>query len=260
MDNIASRALARFVTLTIVTCAAASCTVNAWQIAIHNNAADPSLHAAPDDKDDTAPRPPNLLVIGASSLTSPVRLTELLRAMFESNEISMHIEGKYPQLDKVGAMLSSKPVWDYVVMDAWHLGRGPGEGGRASVPPEFPKAVAAFVKQVRAHSPKCKIILFPWWIPGGPKATNEGAMEVFDSCVEQAKLNKIWVATTGPAFMKAHLERPGLSISQSKTDAHPGIHGAYLNACSLFALITDTSPVGLPAELRITGSGGKKEV
>jgi hypothetical protein len=48
-----------------------------------------------------------------------------------------------------------------------------GEHG-ASVPPDFPKAVAAFVKEVRAHSPKCKIILFPWWIPGGPKATNEG--------------------------------------------------------------------------------------
>jgi hypothetical protein len=159
----------------------------------------------------------------------------------------------------VSEMLSSKQVWDYV-MDAWHLGRGPTDQGqgRASVPPDFPKAVAVFVKQVRAHSPKCKIILFPWWIPGGPRATNEGVMEVFHRCVEQAKVNNIWVATTGPAFMEARLERPDLRVTKSKTDAHPGTHGAYINACSLFAIIADKSPVGLPATLRIKGASGKK--
>src|SRR6266446_6661375 len=145
-------------------------------------------------------------------------------------------------------------------MDAWHLGRARADWGqgRASVPPDFPKAVAVFVKQVRAHSPKCKIILFPWWIPGGPKATNEGVMEVFHSCVDQAKVNNIWVATTGPAFMEARLERPDLHITKSKTDAHPGNHGAYVNACSLFAMIADQNPVGLPATLTITGTGGRK--
>ena len=38
---------------------------------------------------------------------------------------------------------------------------------------------ADFVKQVRAHSPECKIILIPWWIPRGPDATNEGVMKAF---------------------------------------------------------------------------------
>ena len=115
------------------------------------------------------------------------------------------------------------------------------------------------MKEVRTHSPDCKIILFPWWIPSGPKATNEGVMEVFNSCVEQAKENNIWVATTGPAFMEAGLERPDLQITKSKTDAHPGIHGAYINACSLFVIIADKSPVGLPATLRIEGASGEKE-
>jgi hypothetical protein len=121
------------------------------------------------------------------------------------------------------------------------------------VPPDFPRAVADFVKQVRAHSPHCKIILFPWWIPRGPTATNEGVMEVFHRCVEQARRNDIWVATTGPAFMEARLERPDLHVTVSKADAHPGIHGAYINACSLFAIITGQSPVGLPSTLRIPG-------
>jgi hypothetical protein len=51
--------------------------------------------------------------------------------------------------------------------------------------------VAAFVKQVRAHSPDCKIILFPWWIPRGPGASNEGVMNVFNRCVEAARRNDI---------------------------------------------------------------------
>ena len=207
-----------------------------------------------DDGADKTARRPNVLIVGASSLNSPpFPLTELVGAMLESKGNQMNLEGKFPQLDAVSQMLSSRQVWDYVIMDAWHLGRGPTGIGKADVPPDFPKAVAEFVKQVRAHSPNCKIVLFPWWIPGGPKATNEGVMEVFHRCVEEARLNDIWVATTGPAFMEARLERPDLHVTHSKTDAHPGIHGAYINACSLFAIITGKSPVGLPATLRMPG-------
>jgi hypothetical protein len=38
---------------------------------------------------------PNLLIIGASSLTSPVAQTELVGAMLESKEIRMNIEGNF---------------------------------------------------------------------------------------------------------------------------------------------------------------------
>ena len=173
----------------------------------------------------------------------------------------MNLEGDYPRLDAVTEILGSEKKWDYVVIDAWHLGREPVENdpARASVPPRFPQAVSAFVKEVRAHSPGCKIILFPWWIPRGPKVTNEGAMEVFRRCAEQAKANELWVATTGPAFMEARLERPDLKITVSKTDAHPGKEARYINVCSLYAIITDKSPVGLPAALEITSTDGKKK-
>jgi hypothetical protein len=213
-----------------------------------------------DQADKNAPRP-NVLIIGASSLTYPVELTRLVGAMLESRGIRMNLEGDYPRLDAVNEVLGSTKKWDYVVMDAWHLGREQVEKdpARASVPPGFPKAVSAFVKEVRAHSPGCKIILFPWWIPRGPKVTNEGAMEVFRSCVEQAKANKIWVATTGPAFMEARLERPDLKVTKSKTDAHPGKEGAYINACSLYAIITGKTPVGLPSTLEMKSTDGKKE-
>jgi len=251
MDKITRRFLVTFGVLMLATLAVLRA-AEAPRSATRRNA------TSDDQADQSAPRP-NVLVIGASSLNSPVAQTQLVGAMLESKDLHMNLYGKFPELDAVSEMLSSKPVWDYVIMDTWHLGRGPNEYGRANVPADFPKAVAVFVKQVRAHSPKCKIILFPWWIPGGPDATNEGAMEVFHHCAQQAKVNNIWVATTGPAFMEAGLERPDLHITKSKTDAHPGIHGAYINACSLFAILADRSPVGLPATLRIKGAGGKEE-
>jgi len=106
---------------------------------------------------------------------------------------------------------------DSLIMDAWQFKRG------ATDTPGFPDAVTAFVKQVRAHSPRCKIILFPWWLPGGPDATNEGVMKVFHRCVEAARQNDIQVATTGPAFTEARLARPDLRVTVSEQDAHPGI-------------------------------------
>jgi hypothetical protein len=251
MDKTARRILGTFRVLALATLALLY--ADPSQPASRGNA------ASDDQADKNAPRR-NVLIIGASSLTSPVELTRLLGAMLESNGIRMNLEGEYPRLDAVNEILGSTKKWDYVVIDAWHLGREQVEKdpARASVPPGFPKAVSAFVKEVRAHSPGCKIILFPWWIPRGPKVTNDGAMEVFRSCVEQAKANELWVATTGPAFMLARLERPDLKITVSKTDAHPGKEGAYINACSLYAIITDKSPVGLPATLEITSAAGKK--
>jgi hypothetical protein len=202
---------------------------------------------APDDKVDKTSERKNVLIIGASSLISPLGQPQLVGALLESKGAPMNVEGKFFGTETLDRMLSSRSRWDYVVMDAWQFRRGRTD------PPEFPDAVAAFVKQVRAHSPGCKIILFPWWIPRGPDATNEGVMKVFHRCVEAAKQNDLWVATTGPAFMEARLERRDLRITVSEEDAHPGMHGAYLSACSLFAILTGESPVGLPATLKIPG-------
>ena len=58
--------------------------------------------------------------------------------------------------------------------------------------------------------------------------------------------------------MEAKLARPNLNIVKSKTDRHPGNHGAYLLACSLFAIIADKSPVGLPATLSLASPDGTK--
>jgi hypothetical protein len=228
------------------------------------NAAEPPLPRSAPSSEDQVPKAAcrqNALVIGASSLNSPVPQAQLVEAMLASSGIPMDFDSKFPDLDAVEELLKTKGKWDFVVLDAWHLGRTKADWGKggAAVPADFPKAMARFVKEVRAHSPECKIILFPWWIPGGPKATKEGAMEVFQSCVEAGKSNRIWVATTGPAFMEALLDRPDLHITKSKTDGHPGKEGAYLNACSLYAIIAGKTPVGLPATLSLAADDGKKE-
>lgn len=200
-----------------------------------------------DSNDEKTAKPKNVLIIGASSLFSSLGQPQLVDALLASKKMPMNVEGKFFGTETLDKMLSSRKVWDYVIMDAWQFKRGGTDA------PGFPDAVNAFVKQVRGHSPDCKIILFPWWIPDGPDATNEGVMKVFHQCAEAARPNKIWVATTGPAFMEARLARPDLKVTVSKEDAHPGMHGAYINACSLYAILTGESPVGLPATLKVPG-------
>jgi hypothetical protein len=195
--------------------------------------------------DEKVPKEKNVIIIGRSSLRPP--LAQHLSALLESHKTPMNVEEGHFGARSVDQMLNSRRDWDYVIMDAWQFQRG------ATDAPGFPDAVTAFVKEVRAHSPQCQIILFPWWIPSGRDATNEGVMKVFERCVEAARPHDIWVATTGPAFMEARLARPDLRVTVSDQDAHPGIHGAYINACSLFAILTGESPVGLPTTLKIPG-------
>src|SRR5215208_6956922 len=83
----------------------------------------------------------NLLIIGASSLISPLGQPQLVGALLESKGTPINVEGKFFGTETVERMLSSKKAWDYVVMDAWQFRRGRTDA------PEFPDAVAEFVKQ-----------------------------------------------------------------------------------------------------------------
>ena len=58
------------------------------------------------------------------------------------------------------------------------------------------------------------------------------------------------IAAVGTSF---DIRRTDLQITVSELDAHPGVHGAYINACSLYTILTGESPVGLPATLKIPG-------
>jgi hypothetical protein len=177
-----------------------------------------SFGLAQASADEQAPKAKSVIIIGASSLASP--LHEWVSALLESNKTPMNVEqGFFGPAWNVERMLRERRDWDYVIMDAWQFKRGGTDA------PGFPDAVADFVKQARAYIPRGRIILFPWWIPSGRDATNEGVMQVFHRCVDAARENDIWVATTGPAFMEARLARPDLRVTVSEQDAHPGVHG-----------------------------------
>jgi hypothetical protein len=191
--------------------------------------------------DENVPAPKNVMIIGKSSLTG---LPELVAALLESNQTPMNVEPGHHGTPDFERRWASGKKWDYIIMDAWQFTRGSTEL------PGFADATAEFVKKVRDHSPNCQIILFPWWLPQN-SATNEDVREVFHHCVEAARVHGLWVATTGPAFQEARLARSDLKIVVSRQDAHPGLHGGYLNACSLFAILTDKSPAGLPAKEKV---------
>src|SRR5262245_39707174 len=84
----------------------------------------PGRALTPDDKDDKSPQKKNVLIIGASSLISPLGQPQVLGAMLASKETPMHVEGKFFGTEDVKKMLSSRKAWDYVIMDAWQFKRG----------------------------------------------------------------------------------------------------------------------------------------
>src|SRR5436305_14378874 len=93
-----------------------------------------------DDGDNKTPERKNVLIIGASSLISPLGQPQLVGALLESKGTPMNVEGKFFGTEPLDRMLGSSKRWDYVIMDAWQFRRVQTD------PPEFPDALAAFVK------------------------------------------------------------------------------------------------------------------
>jgi hypothetical protein len=78
----------------------------------------------PDGGGDKTRKRKNLLIIGASSLISPLGQPQLVGALLGSKRAPMNVEGKFFGTEALDRMLSSRKVWDYVIMDAWQFRRG----------------------------------------------------------------------------------------------------------------------------------------
>src|SRR5579862_8407406 len=76
---------------------------------------------ATDGGEDKTPQRKKLLIIGASSLIGPLGQPQLVGALLESKGTSMYVEGKFFGTEALDQMLSSRKVWDYVIMDAWQF-------------------------------------------------------------------------------------------------------------------------------------------
>jgi len=139
-------------------------------------------------------------------------------------------------------VIQSRPSWDYLILDTY------GSIGA----PDFEEALAGIAQQVRDHSPKCQIILYVVW--GNPKRSPEERRASSKICYELAKKYHLWAAPCGLALMDGYNLRPELTFYRPKEAPnffHSGYNGGYICASVLFAMITGSSPVGLPSTLKV---------
>lgn len=115
----------------------------------------------------------------------------------------------------------------------------------------FDRCVDEMVEKIRRTNPGAGIYLYNTWTdqqePEDQKAVTAAA--------NRAALRKdIGIIPAGEAMHAAHAAKPELKIFRSDTDSHPGMHGSYLIACTIYAALTGESPVGLPNSLLIPTS------
>ena len=77
-----------------------------------------SVSPAADDGVDNPSKRKNVLIIGASSLISPLGQPQLMGALLASKGTPMDVEGRFYGTESLDRMLSSRQGWDYVIMDA----------------------------------------------------------------------------------------------------------------------------------------------
>src|SRR5687767_15443815 len=81
-----------------------------------------SFPAGPLSADEKTAPEKNLIIIGRSSLRPP--LAQHLGALLESHKTPMNVEEGPFGAKTLDQMLSSRKVWDFVIMDAWQFKRG----------------------------------------------------------------------------------------------------------------------------------------
>lgn len=134
-----------------------------------------------------------------------------------------------------------KNVWDVVVIQVWQGAKQPEEM-------EFQKYASLLVGKVRQGSPDARIVLYEVW---GSQNRPEEQNIIRASCDEAVLKNGLVLAPAGTAAWNVLKKDPSVILHRSPKDSHPGRYGAYLAACSIFAAITDRSPVGLPSRMML---------
>lgn len=145
---------------------------------------------------------------------------------------------------KLDASIAAGARWDIVVLQ---VAKGRDDPEKFQLRP----AVEQHADKFRASSADCTIVLYETWVRQNRPEQQAKTSAV---CRELARKHDMRHAPAGPAMHKAHAGRPQLKIFRTETDSHPGVHGAYLIACVLYATVTGESPVGLPARLVIPTS------
>ncbi len=127
------------------------------------------------------------------------------------------------------------PVFDAVVMQ---------DNSQGPIHPELSKRFREYAKKHAAtirENGATPLLMLTWAFTGKPEMTQQLA----DATITVANENDIMVVPVGLAFAKALEKRPDLKLVIAD-NRHPSIAGTYLEACVLYAVLLNRTPVGIP--------------
>lgn len=135
--------------------------------------------------------------------------------------------------------------WDYVVLqEQGTLGSGKEIDGVPQV--NDPKVFHAFARKFDAEIRKAgaKTLFFMTWARQDAPQSQEALTNAYESIAKELGAK---VAPAGIAWQNALSEDPKLVLHYADR-THPAIAGSYLTACVLYAVLFESSPVGLSSE------------
>lgn len=207
---------------------------------------------AVDDKANDAPIPIRVLFVGNSQIyyNDLPKIFETLaesapkdrprikadRAVFGGASLESHWnkgDGKDTARGKIAA-----EKWDYVIIQEIYYAK----------PEPFNKYARMFHDLIQQHGGKTVL----YCTAGINKDYPQGFEALHDMHIALGKELKVPVAAAGKAWRTYWGDNP---TEEARLDlyhadkAHPGRRGSYLSACTLYALITGESPIGLANRL-----------
>jgi hypothetical protein len=104
----------------------------------------------------------------------------------------------------------------------------------------FPAAARQFDECIRKSG--ARTLLF---VTGHVLVKRANHVPMYQANLEVARGLHCRLAGGGMAWLKAWQQKPDLDLHYAGDRAHPNVRGYYVNACVVFAALTDLSPIGL---------------
>ena len=133
-----------------------------------------------------------------------------------------------------------KHPWDYVVLQE-------RSGGPLDAPDSFALHAGLLDGEIRRRG--AKTILFLTWANRSRPETQADLTEAYERTAHKLDAT---LAPVGKAWEAIHRVAPAVELHH-RDGRHANAAGAYLTACVFYAVLFDTSPVGLPASVYIKG-------
>ena len=105
-----------------------------------------------------------------------------------------------------------------------------------------------------AHAEGAELFLYMTWSRKWDPYMQEPITEKYQQLGKELNATVIPV---GLAWQRSRELRPDLELYHPD-GSHPSPEGTYLTACVMYAVLTDSSPIGLPARLTVTDENGEK--